>query len=232
MKLPKPEFDYHNFHLRDINKKEYRHLWWLLFWPVYWLRYLLVEQLNPAAEYNLMHCALDDMIPFQEWFFIPYMLWMVVLIAMALYTMFYDIDAFKRYHKFMAICMTISTVIFLVYPSYQDLRPTEFPRDNFMSRLVGVIYSADTSTNVFPSEHVLGALGAMAAAVNTKSLRSPGKLIGMGVMTVLICLSTVFLKQHSVLDVTCSLVISLIVYPVCFRAGRKSKKAERISAAA
>lgn len=219
IKFPAPQIDYRKFRLRDINKPEYKHMWWLLFWPIYWLRYPIIELFNPATYYHPIYSPLDDRIPFQEWFVIPYAMWLVSMLAMCLYTLLYDVESFKRYMKFLAVSMSISTVIFLIYPSCQNLRPTEFPRDNLLTRIVQMLYRADTNTNVFPSEHAIGALALLAAAVNTKSLRMPGRLILITVLTALICMSTVFLKQHSILDVVAAFPVCIAAYCVCY--GRK-----------
>lgn len=217
MKRPAPAVDYRNFRLHNINTPEYNHLWLLSFWPLYILRYLLVENLNPAAVYNPIYSPLDDRIPFHEGFLIFYVLWYISLVLMHLYTMLYDVESFKRYSKFLFLSMGISSVIFLVYPSCQNLRPAEFPRDNLLTRIVGLLYTIDTNTNVFPSEHAIGALAVLAAAINTKSLRSPGKIAAFAVLAVLISLSTVFLKQHSILDVLAALPICAVAYVLCYR---------------
>lgn len=218
MKLPKPVVDYGGFRLSKINFSEYKHLWWLLFWPIYWLRYPLVEQINAtAANCHVVHCPLDDMIPFSEWFVIPYQLWMVCLLAMALYALLYDVDAFKSYSKFLTICMSISTVIFLLYPSCQNLRPSEFPNDNILTDLVRWLYEVDTNTNVFPSEHAIGAIAVFLAAMHTKGLKEPGRLALVGVLMLVIALSTVFLKQHSVLDVIGAVPVCAIGWLFVYR---------------
>lgn len=222
MKLPAPAVDYRGFRLRKLNAPEYRHLWLLLFWPVYILRYALVERWNPATHYTVIHCALDDQIPFHEGFLVFYVLWYVAIFGMHLYTMFYDVPAFKRYSKFLIICISISTTIFLIFPSCQELRPEVLPRDNVLSRIVRLIYAVDTNTNVFPSEHAIGALAVLSAAINTPSLRTPGRIAGFVVLAILISLSTVFLKQHSILDVIAAVPICGLAYWMCYRRRKKT----------
>jgi len=220
MTLPKPMTDYRSFRLNRINESQFKHLWWLLFWPIYWLRYPIIENLNPAATYHPIYSPLDDLIPFNEWFIIPYHLWMVCMLAMCIYSLLYDVDGFKRYSKFLTISMSISSIIFLIYPSCQELRPTEFPRDNIATLVVGMLYQTDTNTNVFPSEHAIGAIAVWIAALHAKGLRSPVKIaIITGVMT-LICFSTVFLKQHSILDVIAAVPICTLAYFLCYRRGK------------
>ena len=113
--------------------------------------------------------------------------------------------------------MSISTVIFLIYPSCQNLRPEVLPRQNPLSKCVEFLYAADTNTNVFPSEHVIGAVAVWAAALHTRGLRSPGKIIVISILMLLICFSTVFLKQHSILDVVAAVPICAFCYWVCYK---------------
>ncbi|MDO5546144.1 MAG: phosphatase PAP2 family protein [Eubacteriales bacterium] len=216
MRLPQPETDLRGFRPRKIREAQYRHLCWLLFWPAYMLRYLIVENCNPAESYHVMHCFLDDKIPFCEIFLVFYVCWYVFIAGMHLYTLLFDVDTFRRYSKFLCISMGISSVIFLVYPSCQNLRPETLPRDNALSRVVAFLYSVDTPTNVFPSEHVIGSIAALIAAAHTERLRKPGRLAILTVLTVLICVSTLFLKQHSALDVLGALPICIISYLLCY----------------
>ena len=210
-----PVYHDRGFRLKRINEPPYRHLWWLLFFPVYWLRYLLIEQLHPAVQYHPIYCPLDDLIPFQEWFIIPYMLWMVSLVALSLYTLLYDVTAFKRYMLLLTVSMSLSTVIFLLYPSCQNLRPAAFTRDNLLTRCVALLYRADTNTNVFPSEHAIGSVVVWLTALRTKSLRSPEKFAAITVFMLLTCFSTVFLKQHSILDVLAAVPVCLLSEFLC-----------------
>ena len=216
MRFPKPVTDLRNFRLNRINEPQYRHLWWLLFWPAYLLRYFLIELFNPAQSYHVMHCVLDDKIPFCEFFLVFYVSWYVLIVGIHLYTLLYDVDTFCRYSKFLCVSMTMSTMVFLLYPSCQNLRPAELPRDNFLSSVMGFLYTVDTPTNVFPSEHVIGAIAALAAAAHTERLRKPGRLTILTALTVLICASTLFLKQHSALDVLGALPICIISYLLCY----------------
>lgn len=222
MTVPSPVVDYRSFRLRRIREPQYRHLLWLLFFPIYWLRYPLIESLNPAAQYHPIYCPLDDLIPFSEWFIIPYTLWMVSMLALCLYTVLYDVEAFKKYMKFLAVSMSISTVIYFVYPSCQNLRPEVFPRDNLLTKCVAFLYGADTNTNVFPSEHAIGAIAVWVAALHTEKLRSPGKIAAIGILMLTICFSTVFLKQHSILDVAAAVPVCAVAYFLCY--GKKAAR--------
>lgn len=227
--MKQPEVDIRNFRLNKLNTPQYRHLWWLLFWPVYILRYTILESLTPAAGYTVIHCALDDLIPFCEWFLIFYASWYVIIAGMHLYTALYDIAVFKRYSQFLVISMTISTLTIVLFPSCQELRPEVFPRDNFLTRLMAFIYTVDDNCGVFPSEHVIGAFGVFAAAVHCKSLRSPGKLTAIGIWISLIIVSTMFVKQHSVLDALGAIVPCAVAYYFAFLRKRQGAELDQKS---
>ena len=45
-----------------------------------------------------------------------------------------------------------------------------------------------------------------------------------GVLMVLICLATMFLKQHSVIDVVGSLLMASVIYPIAYAPEAEKKK--------
>ena len=106
----------------------------------------------------------------------------------------------------------------------QALRPVEFTRDNWMIDIVRGLYDFDTNTNVCPSIHVLGSLAAGFAGLHSKTLKGWGWKLFFVLSMVFISLSTVFLKQHSILDVFAALALAAICYPIVFFVICKDKK--------
>ena len=86
-------------------------------------------------------------------------------------------------------------------------------------------YQFDTNTNVCPSIHVMGALAVLCTAWHCKGFQHPGWKWAFGVSALLICLSTVFLKQHSVVDVIMALPACLLADRLCFRRKQPDKAA-------
>ena len=220
MRHPTPAADYKNFRLSRINEPQYKHLWLLLFWPVYLLRYILLSFINPVSRCTPVWCPLDDQIPFLEGFVLFYVLWYVFIFGMHIYLMFRDVPGFRKYSKFLCIAMSISTLTYLIYPTCQMLRPAEFKNDNILTWIIGIIYSVDANANVCPSEHVIGALAVLAAALNTRSISKPGKVI-TAILAVLITLSTVFIKQHSAVDILAAVPVCIIAYIFTYGIRRK-----------
>ena len=159
--------DYRQFRLRKLNTPEFSHIKLLLFWPVFGLAFLALERFRPHAAYHVMHCALDDAIPFSEWALIPYLLWFVYLIGALAYTFFQDVPAFRRMMRFVIVTYTAATVVYFIYPTQQLLRPEAFAHDNALTRAVAWFYTFDTNTNVCPSLHVIGSAAGRPAAPET-----------------------------------------------------------------
>jgi membrane-associated phospholipid phosphatase len=76
--------------------------------------------------------------------------------------------------------------------------------------LLSKIWSADTNTNVFPSMHVIGAIGAVIGAFDSGIFKKWRWVIL--VFALLICASTVFVKQHAVLDTVGALALAIPIF--------------------
>lgn len=208
--------DYRQFRLSRLNTDQFRHLKLLLYWPLFGLLFWYAERGLEVDYYYPMYCRLDDYIPFNEWFLIPYLFWFVFLLGMHLYTLKYDVAAFRKMMYFIILTYSISLVIFFLFPTCQHLRPKVFPRDNVLTQFLVRFYLFDTSTNVCPSLHVVGSLAVMFAAWDTPGLSRWLWRAAFGIVAALISVSTVFLKQHSVLDILAALAVCAIGYVLVY----------------
>ena len=199
-----------------LNGPRLRSLNLLLFWPIFFLIFTYAERYFPAAYYYSMHCRLDDLIPFCKWFVIPYVIWFPFVGGMLLYTFLYNIPAFRRMMWFIILTYSFALVTYLLFPNCQHLRPTLLGGD-LLTRFTAKLYAADTNTNVCPSIHVIGSFAVYFAARDIRRFRAKGWRLGFLTMAVLISLSTVFLKQHSVLDVLAGLAVCAAAYPLIYR---------------
>lgn len=204
-----PVVNYRNFRLNKLNDPEFSHLWFLLGWVLHFVLYMFTEQLTPAAECHPVHMWLDDVIPFCEWFVIPYVLWYLFLAATTVYFALYNPQNLKRFMSYIIIVMVISSIIYVVYPTRQDLRPAVFERENFCTWILGTLYGADTSTGVCPSQHV-GYSVAMAAVWCREPSAKRWQKAFMVAFAVLIAASTCFVKQHSAVDTFAALPVCLV----------------------
>lgn len=207
--------DYRSFSLKKLNTPEFSHVKLLLFWPIFGILFMVLERIY-SPGYHLVYSPVDDLIPFCEFFVIPYYFWFVFLIGFQIYAFFFDVPAFKKYIHYTILTYMVTIVIYVIYPTAQNLRPEEFPRQNIFTYIVGLLYGFDTNTNVCPSLHVIGSFAVYFAARKSKLFGSLGWRIAFFAATMLICTSTVFLKQHSVIDVFWGFVLSAAFYPVVF----------------
>ena len=208
--------DYRKLRWSNLNSERFRHVKLLFFWPVFGIIFYGLERLRPPISYHYMYCALDDLIPFSEYFVIPYLFWFVFMAGMLLYAFFYETDTFQRYMWYIIFTYSVTLVIFLFFPTAQRLRPHTFVRHNIFTNIVAGFYAYDTSTNVCPSIHVIGSFAVMFAAWSSRLFSRLAWKIVFGVMAVLISVSTVFLKQHSALDVLVAMVVCLAAWPFTF----------------
>lgn len=198
------------------------HFLLLLGWILYFLSYYLTERLIPAERCVSVRCGLDGKIPFCEWFLIPYVLWYGLIAGSLLYFGLREKQLFCRLQQYIFFVQATAVAAYIFFPTRQDLRPPAFPRDNFLTDCVRFLYAVDTNTGVCPSLHVAISLGLASAWLRAKT--APVSLrASVLVLAVLICLSTMFIKQHSAVD-------ALAALPVCLAAewavyGRKPRRA-------
>lgn len=204
--------------------KKYGHIWALSYGFVYlpWFFYL---ERTITSDFYVMHVALDDYIPFNEYFIIPYLLWFVYVAGAIAFFFFIDKQQYYKLCIFLFTGMTISLLVCMFFPNGTDLRTSVDPSRNICSYLVSLIHSADTSTNVFPSIHAYNSLGVHFAIANSKQLREKKWIQRSSmVLMVAICLSTVVLKQHSVIDVVGATILAYIMYPLVYGATAQAER--------
>lgn len=205
--------------------KKYKHALWALYLPIYLIAFFVLEHyIGRDADYWVSYTPLDDVIPFCEYFVIFYYLWYVYMGAVGIWLLFEDGDKFRRYMWFIAIGFSLSIIFMALFPNGQDLRPAAFERDNIFTRLIGAIYKVDTNTNVLPSLHVVGAFAAYFGLCDSKFGKKVWVNISGLLLAILITASTVFIKQHSILDVYAGLAVSAVLYILVYVMIKRAQK--------
>ena len=216
---------YRDLRPHNITSRKYNHLLLLLYWAVFGFMFLAVERLFPVwfpsryaidAYYSVV-CAADAHIPFHEMFVIPYYYWFAFLALPALYFGLWEPRAFRDFQWGIILTYSVAMIVYIIWPTKQDLRPELFPRDNILTTIAKNLYNFDTNTNVCPSIHVLGSLAVMFAGLHSRTLRGWGWKLFFILSTVWISMSTVFLKQHSLVDVIAALGVGAVCYAIQFR---------------
>lgn len=213
--MRKPVVDYRNFRFSKIREPQFNHLLYLLGWVGYFILYFLTENLIPYEKCYPVHCWLDDVIPFCEYFVIPYVGWYFLIVGSLIYFALYNPKNFKNMSKYIIITQIVAMVIYIAFPNRQDLRPDYFVRDNIFTNIVGLLYAADTCTGVCPSLHVAYSVGIASTWLREKSA---SKLCKTFIVTFcfFVCISVAFVKQHSVVDIFAAIPVCLLAEYLTF----------------
>lgn len=196
--------------------QQYRHAWVMLYFAIYLPWFFWLEGFV-TKDYHIIHTWFDDLIPFNEYFIIPYFLWFAYVAGSMLYFFLKNAKDFYRLCEYLFAGMTLCLIICTIFPNGTDLRTAVNPDKNFCCWLVSLLHKIDTSTNVFPSIHVFNSVAVHVAIVKSDSLKNRRWIhVFSLVLCVLICLSTMFLKQHSVMDVLGGLLVAYGLYPLTY----------------
>ena len=183
--------------------------------------FLLLEK-HVTTNYHVIQTQFDMWIPFVEYFIIPYLMWFAFIAAAFVLFFLTDVPGFYKMAKFMFTGMTIFLIISTIFPNGQDLRPVVFERDNVFVDMVRMLYRADTCTNVFPSLHVFNTLSVCIAVHESEKLKKHKAVCNAAyILAALIILATMFLKQHSVLDVFGAVIMAYVLYKVVYEPEKK-----------
>lgn len=208
--------------------RRWAHAWPLAYLPVFLLWFFALEARAGGGEV-VMHHWLDDVIPFREEFVVPYLAWFPYVLGFVGWLVVRDAERrdFRRLAWYLISGLTVCLVTYTFWPNTQLLRPEVYPRDNALTALVAALQGFDTPTNVAPSMHVYASLAVNHVVWTTKHIAAPWvRWTSVGLL-VAISASTVFLKQHSVVDVAWAVALYAAVWGVT----RVSSRAVRSSRA-
>lgn len=188
---------------------EHRYCYALGYLGIFLAAFFVTERL--VTPVYIISCPLDDWIPFQERFIVLYLTWFLLLPASWAYTAVVCKEDFQNLFLIMFGGMTVSIVVYWIFPNGLELRPgTVGP--GICGDLVRMIHAVDTPGNVCPSIHVSSSTAVAAVAFRSQRMKGQKMLLcGIGVLVAGICLSTMFLKQHSVIDVICGWAVTALL---------------------
>ncbi|MDD2362791.1 MAG: phosphatase [Oscillospiraceae bacterium] len=196
--------------------RQYRHS--LLFFGYLLLlaEFILLEKYIVPQYW--ISCPLDQLIPFIPVFVVPYMIWFPLIAVVLILLCFSDRGDFIRTIMLVYLGMAAAMIIYLIFPHGQSLRPIITGNDYFSRMVRFNIYANDTNTNCCPSIHVLNQLAIHIGLCKSKLFRNRrGWKMASLVATIVICFSTVFIKQHSIIDIAAALLLEIALYLFVFK---------------
>lgn len=170
--------------------------------------YFIVKKF--IGSYHLITSPLDDKIPLIPLFIIFYSIWYPYLFVVYYFIYKKDKDKFKRLINKSIICILIADLCFIIYPTMVS-RPPINSYNSLISLMLYITYTTDIPVNCFPSLHCIFAFLVMYAVTFDKNMNKLFRII-VGIISPLIVLSTLFVKQHALVDVLGAIIISWIIY--------------------
>jgi membrane-associated phospholipid phosphatase len=173
--------------------------------------YIVIGQyLIPGRTVHVPEVYLDRLIPLAPvWAPVYGSLFLLVILPVFVV---HQPDLVRRtVNAYLAIWL-LACVIFIVYPTATP-RPPQLAGEGFFAWMLRAIYSADVKYNCFPSLHV--AQSYLSALACYRVNRGVG--LGAGAWATLVALSTLFTKQHYVLDVISGALLAYAAHAVFLR---------------
>lgn len=162
----------------------------------------LYVPLNRRASRYYWSSWFDAYIPLVPMFVVPYLLFFPFVGLSIAYM--WD----TRYITSMLVALTLAKIMVLpfwyLYPN--GVKRPEVPEDRRLRKLLLTIYHYDGETNAFPSSHVFFSL--ICSFFLAKGFPSAVLLIWIGAST--IAISTVFTKQHNIVDVYGGVIVFVL----------------------
>ncbi len=173
--------------------------------------YIFIGEWNAGRTLHAPALALDRAIPLLPAWSLVYGCLYFFLIVLPVFVVRQDEQIRRTVFAYLFIWIT-AYVCFLLYPTSAP-RPATILGDDFAVVSLRALYGADPPYNCFPSLHVAHSF--VSALACFRIHRS------VGVFTLfcasLVGLSTLFTKQHYVLDVLAGIVLAAIAYALFFR---------------
>ncbi|ADL51828.1 phosphatase PAP2 family protein [Clostridium cellulovorans] len=195
---------------------KYKHFLAIIAYAIVGFLFSLCEKyISPQYE---MYSSIDSYIPFVKEMVIPYITWYLYIAFAIIYLGIKSKEDFYKLITFLVSGMLIAMFIYVVFPNCQNLRATTLLGSDLFSKLIHYLYYIDTPTNVNPSLHVIISIGIYCSLANSEPLKNNRFFNSISfILMVAISISTVFIKQHSIIDVFFGALIGIIIYFIIYR---------------
>ncbi|QGQ93700.1 phosphatase PAP2 family protein [Paenibacillus psychroresistens] len=184
----------------------------MLIFPFLGMLYHWVNQ-PKVTVYSLMTNA-DNAIPFVRFFVLPYSIWIFYIYICLIY---FFIKEIKVYYRTLLIYTLCALLCYFIYTFFQTTVPRpNLVGDDVFTRLTQYVYNRDLPYNCFPSIHCFSCYLVMKAIYKSSFKNRINQTLIYG-MSSLIILSTLFVKQHAMMDALAGFLLVEMVYLVIAR---------------
>ena len=184
----------------------------IVYWCIYIASFFAVEKIITTPRY-VIWSPLDDMIPFSKYAIVFYVLWFpYIAYSLIYFVLKSEKKDFWKLSVSLMVSMMPTLLFYIVVPNGIQLRPSSVEGNDIFAWAVRLIWNSDNTCNVCPSLHVIvTVLIDMAWSTSSITKDKPSWRWTSHVVDVLICASTVLLKQHSIIYVFCGVAVAVVV---------------------
>lgn len=197
--------------MKKFIKENYKVIIYIVLFVSFQTAAYYLGKLFEGSSTNI-YTKFDEKIPFIPYFWVFYCIWYPALVVFPF--LIYK-DNKENLYKYFSMTMIGSLIAFLTFAIF----PTSIPRiafkvNNLSTFAVKTIFSTDNPTCCLPSLHCLICFYIIIVLLKS-NLKKGTKITGV-IVCLLIVLSTVFIKQHAILDVAASLLVAVFTYIYVF----------------
>lgn len=181
------------------------------FFIVFLSWFAILENVDLPVVWHI-HSAVDAYIPFVKYAVIPYCIWYFWFAEAMFHSILLE-SSETRWRLWLPLFTGLLLILLFctLVPNSINIRPSYIEGNDLCAILVRAIEGADVPENVCPSMHVYSTMMLDFGVQRAKGYRHKWVKPAARVMDVLICLSTMFLKQHSVIDVLCAVALAIVM---------------------
>lgn len=174
--------------------------------------YILIPAFLPPHSRYVPELALDRALPLLPAWALVYGALYVFLILLPVFVVRHDGLIRRTVYAYLLIWSVAYLFFFMIYPTMAP-RPAKVIGEGFAAWGLRALYSADPPYNCFPSLHVAHSF--VSALASYRVHRPLGALAVL--CATLVAASTIFTKQHYVLDVIAGALIAAVAYGIFLR---------------
>jgi hypothetical protein len=187
------------------SKRRWRRMLWLAIILIMMALYFPINLLVRGGVQ--LTSSLDQSIPLYPVFIIPYLSGSLLFIVLPVWAAFsVRSGEFEFYFMCILLATAVSYIVYITYPTYV-VRPEVISTDLF-SNAISLLYRTDRAYNAAPSGHAFYSTLSMIFLTRWK----PDFRIVWLVFWLLILASTLFTRQHNLLDLGCGLALAGAAY--------------------
>lgn len=152
---------------------------------------------------------IDQHTPLIKVFVVPYLIWYPFILV----TMFYlCVKDREVYFKTLVTYVLGLIFCYMTYVVFQTTVPRPvLTGDDIFTKLLALVYASDQPYNAFPSIHVFTSF-LMMKAISMSKIKNKVNQLLIHPISIVIILSTIFVKQHVILDVVSGILVAEVIY--------------------